>query len=100
MTPDEQAFADRLTRLEERFAATQESLTQARRDMERRMVELNDVRTRFMPREVYERDHAAVSNRVTSLEKSRDAAVGQLIAYGSIIGFILALGTILVHFWK
>jgi len=90
----------RLVRLEEKHEAMIAQIIAARKDLDRRMEELNDVRNRFLPREVFDREHNGLIARIADLERARASATGQLVAYASVIAFIMAAAGILIHFWK
>ena len=64
------------------------------------MQELNDVRLRFVPREVYERGHEELFKRVHNLESSKAFAGGGIWAYGTVLAFLLALAALLLHFFN
>ncbi len=96
-----------LARLEVRFEATQDALVHARTEMNRRMEELNDVRNRFLPREVFDREHASLQLRVTStearigsLEQSKAGLLGTVAGYGTIISFLMASAGLLIYFLR
>jgi preprotein translocase subunit SecF len=62
--------------------------------------QINQERTDYVRREMYEREHNAVADRVKTLEIVRGEQSGKTAAYASMVGVVVVLVQIVLHFWK
>jgi hypothetical protein len=62
--------------------------------------QINQERMAYLPRDMYEREHDSLSERVKTLEIVRGEQSGRTAAYASTVGFIVVLVQIALHFWK
>ena len=110
MTPDSESVSivrERVAALEATVEAHDKALVAAKMELDRRLGEMNQFReqisqerAKFLAREMYDREHALLSDRVTELEKSRAGALGTIGAYGSIITFVLAVAALVFAYLK
>jgi hypothetical protein len=75
--------------------------------LEYRLEEMNNFRTQinqeraeYLRREMYEREQCALSDRVKNLEIVRGEQSGRTAAYASMVGFVVVVVQIVLHFWK
>jgi hypothetical protein len=76
-------------------------------DINRRLSEMNQFRAQlesergtYMTRDMYDREHAALGNRVKELEIERGNQTGKAAAYASVIGIVVVIIQIAMHYWK
>ena len=76
-------------------------------DLERRLEEMNafraqisQERTQYLPRDMYDREHNNLGERVKNLEIDRGQQSGKTAAYASMVGFVVIGIQVLLHFWK
>ncbi len=62
--------------------------------------QINQERAEYLRREMYEREHGALAERVKSLEIIRGEQSGRAAAYASMIGFVVVIVQVVLHFWK
>jgi hypothetical protein len=62
--------------------------------------QINQERAEYLRREMYEREHNALADRVKTLEIVRGEHVGKAAAYASMVGFVVIVVQIVLHFWK
>lgn len=62
--------------------------------------QINQERTDYVRREMYDREHNAVADRVKTLEIVRGEQSGKTAAYASMVGVVVVLVQIVLHFWK
>jgi hypothetical protein len=62
--------------------------------------QINQERAEYLRREIYEREHTALSDRVKMLEIVRGEQAGKTAAYASMVGFVVVLVQVALHFWK
>jgi hypothetical protein len=62
--------------------------------------QINHERTEYLRREMYDRDHNALADRVKSLEIARGEQAGRTAAYASVVGFVVVLVQIVLHFLR
>jgi hypothetical protein len=90
-----------------RHASGDAKIQKADLDLERRLEEMNNFRTQintervdYLRRDMYDRENAAMSDRVKSLEIVRGEQSGKAAAYASMVGFVVVLVQVVLHFWK
>jgi hypothetical protein len=67
----------------------------------KKMIELNDVRNRFVDKEEYRRDHNRLTAEINNLRASRDTSAGEKGLLDQFWPLLLALAMLAVgHFWK
>jgi len=76
-------------------------------DLERRLEEMNNFRdqinrerTEYLRREMYDREHASLAERVKNLEIVRGEQAGRTAAYASMVGVVVIMAQVVLHFWK
>lgn len=62
--------------------------------------QIQEERVHFLSRELYDREHAALGERVKLLEIVRGEQAGKAAAYASVIGVVVVLIQVIMHFWK
>lgn len=62
--------------------------------------QINQERAEYLRREMYDRDHTALADRVKTLEIVRGEQAGKTAAYASMVGFVVVLVQVALHFWK
>lgn len=62
--------------------------------------QLNQERAEYLRREMYDREHAALSDRVKILEIVRGEQSGKTAAYASMVALAVILVQVVLHFWK
>jgi hypothetical protein len=84
-----------------------DKVAKATKDLERRLEEMNQFRAQinqerqeYLPREMYEREHNNLGERVKNLEIDRGQQSGKTAAYASMVGFVVIGIQVLLHFWK
>ncbi len=90
-----------------RHEAGDAKIQKADLDLERRLEEMNNFRSQinqervdYLRRDMYDRENAALSDRVKSLEIVRGEQSGKAAAYASMVGLVVVLVQIAMHFWK
>jgi len=90
-----------------RHASGDAKIQKADLDLERRLEEMNNFREQinqergdYLRRDMYDRENAALSDRVKSLEIVRGEQSGKAAAYASMVGFVVVLVQVVLHFWK
>ena len=90
-----------------RHAAGDAKIQKADLDLERRLEEMNNFRDQinqergdYLRRDMYDRENAALSDRVKSLEIVRGEQSGKAAAYASMVGFVVVIVQVVLHFWK
>jgi hypothetical protein len=62
--------------------------------------QINQERAEYLRREIYERDHSALSERVKNLEIVRGEQAGRTAAYASMVAFAVIIVQLALHFWN
>jgi len=62
--------------------------------------QINQERAEYLRREMYDRDHAALAERVKILEIVRGEQTGRTAAYASIFTLVVIVVQVVLHFWK
>jgi hypothetical protein len=62
--------------------------------------QINQERAEYLRREMYEREQGALAERVKNLEIVRGEQSGKTAAYASMVGFVVVVVQIILHFWK
>ncbi len=62
--------------------------------------QINMERQEYLRREMYDREHAHLSERVKNLEIMRGEQAGRTAAYASVVAFAVIMVQIVLHFWK
>jgi len=62
--------------------------------------QINQERTEYLRRDMYDRDHAVLGERVKVLEIVRGEQSGRTAAYASTVAFVVVAVQIMLHFWK
>ena len=90
-----------------RHASGDAKIQKADLDLERRLEEMNNFRAQinqergdYLRRDMYDRENAALSDRVKSLEIVRGEQSGKAAAYASMIGFMVVIVQVVLHFWR
>ena len=89
---------DKVIRLEAHWAAGQEALGYARKDIDRRLEEMNQLRAQinaergsFMTRLEYEAKHQTLISAISSLQKFQYTVLGALTVFQLLVGVVLYL---------
>jgi hypothetical protein len=90
-----------------RHAAGDAKIEKADRVLEHRLEEMNNFRAQinlervdYLRRDMYEREHDSLSERVKTLEIVRGEQTGKAAAYASTIGLVVIVVQMVLHFWK
>lgn len=90
-----------------RHGAGDDKVFKANKDLERRLVEMNmfreqinQERSEYLRRDMYDREHANLAERVKNLEIVRGEQSGRTAAYASMVAFVVIAVQIVLHFWK
>ena len=90
-----------------RHEAGDAKILKADQILERRLEEMNNFRAQinqervdYLRRDMYEREIAALAERVKNLEIVHGEQTGKAAAYTSLVGIVVVLVQILFHFWK
>jgi|SRR5580658_44984 hypothetical protein len=90
-----------------RHDAGDAKIKKANEVLDYRLEEMNNFRTQinqergeYLRREMYDRDHVALADRVKNLEIERGEQVGKTAAYASMVGFVVVVAQVVLHFWK
>ncbi len=62
--------------------------------------QINQERAEYLRREMYEREHAALAERVKILEIVRGEQTGRAAAYASVVALAVIVTQVVLHFWK
>ncbi len=62
--------------------------------------QINQERTEYLRREMYERDHAVLADRVKILEIARGEQTGRTAAFASMVALLVIVVQVVLHFWK
>ena len=62
--------------------------------------QINTERVDYLRRDMYDRENAAMSDRVKSLEIVRGEQSGKAAAYASMVGVVVVFVQVALHFWK
>ncbi|MGB8012381.1 MAG: hypothetical protein WCF68_12240 [Terriglobales bacterium] len=62
--------------------------------------QINQERQDYLRREMYDRDHSSLAERVKNLEIVRGEQAGKTAAYASIVGVVVVVAQVVLHFWK
>lgn len=62
--------------------------------------QINLERTEYVRREMYDREHAGLGERVKILEIVRGEQTGRTAAYASVVAFVVVAVQIVLHFWR
>ncbi|MGO9865019.1 MAG: hypothetical protein ACLPLR_15530 [Terriglobales bacterium] len=62
--------------------------------------QINEERAEYLRREMYEREHTALAERVKNLEIVRGEQSGRTAAFATMVGFVVVIVQIMLHFWK
>ena len=62
--------------------------------------QINQERAEYLRREMYEREQGALAERVKNLEIVRGEQSGRTAAYASMVGLVVVVVQIVLHFWK
>ena len=115
---DVYALRERIAALEATVVASKEALAIARAEIDRRLEGMNEFRTQinqersdYLTRDMYDREHGVLVNRVTAVEQNRtlnqdfnllDSRVAKLeqsrAGYASVLAFIMAAAALLIPF--
>jgi Rps23 Pro-64 3,4-dihydroxylase Tpa1-like proline 4-hydroxylase len=90
-----------------RHQATEAKTQKANEVLDYRLAEMNNFREQinqeraeYLRREIYEREHSALSERVKNLEIVRGEQAGRTAAYASVVAFAVIMVQIALHLWK
>jgi hypothetical protein len=62
--------------------------------------QINQERTEYLRREMYDRENAVLGERVKILEIGRGEQTGRTAAYASVVAFVVIVAQAVLHFWK
>ncbi len=62
--------------------------------------QINRERQEYLRREMYDREHANLEERIKNLEIVRGEQSGRTAAYASMVGIAVILAQVILHFWK
>jgi len=62
--------------------------------------QINQERTEYLRREMYDRDHAALADRVKILEIARGEQTGRTAAFASMVALLVIVVQVVLHFWR
>jgi len=62
--------------------------------------QINQERQDYLRREMYDREHANLAERVKNLEIVRGEQSGRTAAYASMVGIVVVIVQVVLHFWK
>jgi hypothetical protein len=89
-----------------RHQATEAKTQKANEVLDYRLAEMNNFREQinqeraeYLRREIYEREHSALSERVKNLEIVRGEQAGRTAAYASVVAFAVIMVQIALHLW-
>jgi hypothetical protein len=85
---------------EARIQKASEVLDYRLAEMNKFREQINEERAEYLRREIYEREHSALSERVKNLEIVRGEQAGRTAAYASVVAFAVIVVQVALHFWK
>jgi hypothetical protein len=96
------------TRAEDlRHQAGDAKIQKASEVLEYRLEEMNNFRaqigqerTEYLRREIYDRDHAGLADRLKTLEIARGEQTGRTAAFASMVALLVIVVEVVLHFWK
>ena len=62
--------------------------------------QINQERGDYLRRDMYDRENAALSDRVKSLEIMHGEQSGRAAAYASMVALVVIVAQVVLHFWK
>ncbi len=62
--------------------------------------QINQERAEYLRREMYDRDHTTLAERVKVLEIARGEQSGRTAAYASMVALVVIVVQVVLHFWK
>jgi hypothetical protein len=62
--------------------------------------QINQERTEYVRREMYDREHVALGERVKILEIVHGEQTGRAAAYASVVAFVMIVVQVVLHFWR
>jgi hypothetical protein len=62
--------------------------------------QINQERAEYLRREMYDREHSALAERVKVLEIVRGEQSGRTAAYASMVALVVIVAQVVLHFWK
>jgi hypothetical protein len=62
--------------------------------------QISQERAEYLRREMYDRDHSVLAERVKVLEIARGEQSGRTAAYASMVALVVIVAQVLLHFWK
>jgi hypothetical protein len=90
-----------------RHAAGDAKIQKANEVLDYRLEEMNNFRAQinqerqdYLRREIYDREQSNLSERVKNLEIVRGEQSGRTAAYASMIGVVVIMVQVVLHFWK
>ncbi|MFY9647039.1 MAG: hypothetical protein WAK29_17805 [Terriglobales bacterium] len=83
-----------------RIQKADEVLDHRLEEMNNFRAQINQERVDYLRRDMYEREHDSLSERVKTLEIVRGEQAGRTAAYASTVGFVVVVVQIALHFWK
>ena len=69
-------------------------------EMNKFRAQINQERTDYLGREMFDREHANLAERVKNLEIVRGEQSGRTAAYASMVGIVVVIVQVVLHFWK
>jgi|ERR1039458_2380257 hypothetical protein len=90
-----------------RHEAADARIQKANEVLDYRLAEMNNFREQinherqdYLQREIYDREHANLAERVKNLEIVRGEQSGRTAAYASMVGIVVVMVQVVLHFWK
>jgi hypothetical protein len=62
--------------------------------------QINQERSEYLRREMYDREHSAMDERVKILEIVRGEQTGRTAAYASVVAVVVIVAQVILHFWR
>ena len=62
--------------------------------------QINQERAEYVRREMYDREHVALGERVKVLEIVHGEQTGRTAAYASMVALVVIVAQVVLHFWK
>jgi len=84
---------------EARIQKANEVLDYRLAEMNKFREQINQERAEYLRREIYEREHSALAERVKNLEIVRGEQAGRTAAYASVAAFVVIIVQVLLHLW-
>jgi hypothetical protein len=102
------AALEGLARAEDlRHEAGDAKIQRASEVLDYRLAEMNNFREQisqeraeYLRREMYDRDHSVLAERVKVLEIARGEQSGKAAAYASMVALVVIVAQVVLHFWK